>query len=109
MKPTTLAEAIIELKVKLGSDGVTDLLNTNRDGLIAYHNSLGRWIRNTWGLWTDSDLMKHMVVLGFSHPDDISFSIIKECWLQLRGLPSELLSDIIEYKQYWDNVDKDSK
>jgi len=110
MKPTTLQEAITALKEEIGADGQTKLLNSSKEELVSYHHGLGALIRNSFGLWSvDSELMKHMTSLGFSHPDDVSASIIKECWLQLRGLPSEIQQDVIEYKKFWDATKKDSK
>ena len=42
------------------------------------HDSLGRWIRNEWGLWTGSELKDELMGKGFNHPDDMSNYIIEE-------------------------------
>ena len=48
-------------------------------GPLSVHHSLGRWIRNNWGLWENDSILKfNMVKLGFIHPDDISNYIIEE-------------------------------
>jgi hypothetical protein len=48
-----------------------------KNGTAGLHHTLGRHIRNTWGLWTSSELAKHMTdVYGLRHPDDISGKII---------------------------------
>lgn len=44
--------------------------------LIGAHHGLGRHLRNTWGLWTDSDLAKDMRKRGIDHPDDMSHAIM---------------------------------
>ena len=74
--PGNLEQAIEELDKELPEDSKEYLLE---HGALSVHNSLGRWIRNTWGLWEDNSELKHnMVKLGFSHPDDISNFIIEE-------------------------------
>jgi len=109
MVPATLAECFQALNEELGPEGQIELRSVVREDLVTTHHSLGRWIRNTWGLWKDGPLMSHMKELGFTHPDDMSSSIIKEYWLQLNGLPSELEQDKTEYTAYWDKVEKDSQ
>jgi hypothetical protein len=104
MTPTSLEEAIQALREKLGPDGTIELKMQGRDDLIIYHHGLGRWIRNNWKLWADGPLMEHMRSLGFTHPDDVSSTIIKEFWLKLNGQPSELEKDAARYKEYWEKV-----
>lgn len=104
MIPATLEEAFQALSEELGPEGQIDLMRITRDDLITTHHELGRWIRNNWDLWKDGPLLSHMGSLGFSHPDDISHTIIKEYWLKLNGLPSEMEQDKLLYKEYWDKV-----
>lgn len=73
--PKTVDEAISTLE-KILSDEDRDYLLEN--GAISMHNSLGRWIRNEWGLWTDSELKNELKKKGFEHPDDMSNYIIEE-------------------------------
>jgi hypothetical protein len=44
----------------------------NSDDLISLHQTMGRWIRNSYGLWLDQ--YPH---LNNTHPDDFSFEAIK--------------------------------
>lgn len=40
---------------------------------ILFHDSVGRWMRNTWGLWDDdSELRKFFNSIGIFHADDMS-------------------------------------
>lgn len=44
---------------------------------IGLHHSLGRHLRNEWGLWRESPLAVHMKEVHFiEHPDDMSHHII---------------------------------
>lgn len=109
MLPVTLEECFQALDKELGPEGQIELMRIPREDLVTTHHSLGRWIRNNWGLWKDGPLMSHMNGLGFTHPDDISSTIIKEYWLRLNGLPSEKDQDKEEYQKYWEKMEKDSQ
>lgn len=73
--PKTVDEAVKTL-VKIVSEEDRDYFLKN--GAISMHSSLGRWIRNEWGLWTDSELKNELKKKGFEHPDDMSNYIIEE-------------------------------
>ena len=75
--PKTVDEAISTL-VKILSDEDREYLLEN--GAISMHDSLGRWIRNEWGLWTGSELKDELMKMnkGLNHPDDMSNYIIEE-------------------------------
>jgi len=75
--PKTVDEAVKTL-AKIVSKEDRDYLLEN--GAISMHNSLGRWIRNEWGLWTGSELKDEMMNMnkGLNHPDDMSNYIIEE-------------------------------
>ena len=50
------------------------------NGSLSVHHSLGRWIRNNFGLWKDEDtpLKLELKELGYEHPDDMSNFIIEK-------------------------------
>lgn len=75
--PKTVDEAISTLE-KILSDEDREYLLKNR--AISMHDSLGRWIRNEWGLWTGSELKDELMSMnkGLNHPDDMSNYIIEE-------------------------------
>lgn len=77
MIPQNLQEAIKELDRKLNKEDKEYIVE---NGSLAVHHSLGRWIRNNWGLWNeeDNELKASLKKLGYSHPDDMSNYIIKE-------------------------------
>ena len=75
--PKTVDEAVKTL-AKIVSKEDRDYLLEN--GAISMHDSMGRWIRNEWGLWTGSELKDELMNMnkGFNHPDDMSNYIIEE-------------------------------
>jgi hypothetical protein len=73
--PKTVDEAISTLEKILSDEDREYLL---KNGAISMHDSLGRWIRNEWGLWTGSELKNELEKKGFEHPDDMSNYIIEE-------------------------------
>lgn len=77
MIPQNLQEAIEELDRKLNKEDKEYIVE---NGSLAVHHSLGRWIRNNWGLWNEEDngLKTSLKKLGYSHPDDMSNYIIKQ-------------------------------
>ena len=73
--PKTVDEAVKTLAKIVSKEDRGYLLE---NGAISMHDSMGRWIRNEWGLWTDSELKNELKKKGFEHPDDMSNHIIEE-------------------------------
>jgi hypothetical protein len=76
--PKTLEEAIIALDQMLNDDVRAFLSVANeKTAVIELHSTLGRYLRNKWGLWQGSELAKHMAqVHGAEHVDEMSSIII---------------------------------
>jgi len=55
---------------------------------ISLHHSLGRHLRNEWGLWQDSELAKHLREKhGQVHPDSMShFILVHYCRVRMPTL-----------------------
>ena len=73
--PSTVEEAVSTLGRILSDEDREYLLE---NGAISMHDSLGRWIRNEWGLWTGSKLKDELIDKGLVHPDDMSNYILEE-------------------------------
>ena len=59
-----------------------NIASLGEDKLIIYHHSLGRWIRNNMGLWSNnSDLLK---ACNCKHPDSASTVILEAFHKRLR-------------------------
>jgi predicted protein tyrosine phosphatase len=53
--------------------------NDAHDYAIRHHDSIGRFIRNSFGLWKrDSELCAYCISIGLNEPDDMSYVILKE-------------------------------
>lgn len=70
-------EAIKYLDKELNQEDKDYLLD---NGSLSVHHSLGRWIRNNFGLWAEEDtpLKSELKELGYKHPDDMSNFIIEK-------------------------------
>ena len=75
--PETVEQALDALDKLLKPEDKKFLLE---NGAISAHHTLGRWIRNEWGLWNGSKLKALLEERGYSHPDDMSNHIL-ECYV----------------------------
>ena len=75
--PKSIHEALDVLDKILSDEDREYLL---KNGAISMHDSLGRWIRNEWGLWTGSELKNELINMnkGLNHPDDMSNYILEK-------------------------------
>lgn len=65
------------------------------------HMGLGKYIRNSWGLWGGSRLRDWFFERGLHHPDDMS-SVILSCMVaRLRGESFDFESEVAGYEGYW--------
>jgi len=101
--PTNLEECIILLQTTALCDEDREAIRTGSEiNLCMWHDNLGRWIRNNWGLWSaDSDLYNWFKERGITHPDDISGIILTSFWRRLNDKPLELEEQIKYYQDYW--------
>lgn len=75
--PTTLEAAVEALDKILHAEDKQVLLSDPK-GYVPMHHGLGRHLRNTWGLWHDSPLARHLkTVHKVGHPDDMSHKIVE--------------------------------
>ena len=76
--PETLDEAILAIDNMLNEETRLFLSVANETTAVTeLHHTLGRYLRNKWGLWQGSPLAKHMEqVHGATHVDDMSSIII---------------------------------
>ncbi|MFO1485208.1 MAG: DUF6794 domain-containing protein [Verrucomicrobiaceae bacterium] len=100
--PTTLEEAHHELEHKLPKTELAkiDAMKSEKE-MIKYHFGPGMWMRNQWGLWGGGPLAKHMNKLGFTHPDDMSGTILETFWCKRHGKDFRLQERAAYYADYW--------
>ena len=68
--------------------------------MVIYHESLGRTLRNSWGLWNNSRLAIYFQKLGVNHPDHMSSIILQTFWCHLNNKPFNLENKIKRYHEY---------
>jgi hypothetical protein len=78
--PVTVAEAVDYLYNNLHPDDIDALEKAKRLSLISLHFTLGRWIRNNFGLWQGNQAL--IDDAGGGHPDDVTMIIIERLWLR---------------------------
>jgi hypothetical protein len=75
--PKTLDEAVTALNRMLSADAQSFLKEGGEQAASELHHTLGRYLRNRWSLWSDSELAQHMRdAQGITHPDDMSHAIL---------------------------------
>lgn len=100
--PSTLAEAHEELERLLPKEELAKIdAMKSEDEMIEYHFGPGMGMRNSWGLWGDSLLAKHMHSLGFTHADDMSSVILETFWCKRHGEEFRIKERANYYKAFW--------
>jgi len=102
--PSTLDEAIIQLKTTLSENDLNHIKNGSEDNLALLHHGFGTGLRNSWGLWSGSSLSRWFNQKGIDHPDDMSGIIILSLYRDLRGVPRKLDDQFEYYQAYWGEV-----
>lgn len=62
-------------------------INTNPNNLYAFHSTLGKQVRNEYGLWQREwtpVINNNGVDTSPNHPDNLSMSIIEEVWARVQ-------------------------
>jgi len=101
MIPTNLDECFTELLRELSDEDITEIKSGSEKDLSIWHHSLGRWMRNNWGLWQGSDLAKWFNSIGIHHADDMSGIIITSFWRHLHSKQVHLSDQVKFYQDYW--------
>lgn len=83
--PRTVEAAVERMLSVMTAEQRELVRGTACSDLIRFHDNLGMWIRNQFGLWRGNKEL--MEACGLPHPDDCSMVIIEACW---RCLCSEL-------------------
>ena len=99
--PKNLEECFNELKKVMTPEQLDEFKNKKEDNVIEYHHSIGRWIRNNWGLWSESRLAKYFNSIGIHHPDDMSGIILDSFYRHLNGKDIRLEEQVKYYQDYW--------
>lgn len=101
--PCNLDEAVVALGYVISSKDKELFQEWSEEKFVsALHHSLGRWIRNNWGLWDErSKLHKWFKALGIWHADDMSGIIITSYYRETHNLPRRFGEQVQLYIEYW--------
>lgn len=95
--PNTVEECITEMaKWGMAIDQFKNKIES--DAVVSTHHTVGQWIRNEWGLWTQSKLKDYFVQMGLTHPDDMSSVIITSYHRHLNGKPLHIEEQVNNLK-----------
>jgi len=88
-----------ELSEYLSKEQLEEFKATEETNLFIYHESMGKWVRNTFGLWQDTDIRSYFVYMGITNGDDMSEIILSSFHRYLRGRELKLREQIKLYKR----------
>lgn len=75
------------------------------DALVSGHHTLGRALRNDWGLWGDNELTQWFNTIGIFHADDMSAIISTSFHRHLNNKDIDLDGQVAYYKKYWKEME----
>lgn len=107
--PKDLDDCFKELKKRLSPELIEEMKTGTENDMNKYHHGLGMWMRNNWGLWSNSRLKKYFNDLGIRHPDDMSGIILTSFWRYLNDKPIKLQEQIKYYQDYWKKIKEQKK
>jgi len=107
-KPETLEECF---KLFEKFEDINDFKEMTEESAIAVcHHTVGRSIRNDWGLWKeDSPLVKWFNEKKIYHADDMSSIIIISFHRKINGKDINLDNQIEKYIEYWAEMKRAKK
>jgi hypothetical protein len=105
--PADLDGCFKELDKMLNPQLIREMKSGTEEDMYVCHFGLGKWMRNHWGLWSDSVLAEYFNTIGISHPDDMSGIILTSYYRYLHNEPINLNEQVQYYKNYWEKVSND--
>lgn len=101
--PATIEDAVQTLR-SMGGSNLSKALELPIEKFIgSAHNNIGRWMRNTWGLWAEQgSLFLEFKKLGFTHADDMSGALLRKLYHESKGTDFDIKSYSTECKKYWE-------
>lgn len=83
---------------------ISNIIDMDEDEFICeFHHSVGRKIRNLWGLWENkTEISQWFESLGIIHADDKSSIILKSFHRTINKKDIKLDEQVLFYKNYWE-------
>ena len=73
----TLESVVSDMLNRMSNESIQVLRETEKKDLIGYLHTVGRFIRNEYKMWHNTELIKDC---DADHPDDASMIIIETIW-----------------------------
>lgn len=84
--PKSCDDAVEQALQEIPVAAQAELAAVKQNDLIQLHHSLGRTIRNEFGLWSgNAALLESCSGRSDAHPDDVSMIIIEQLWAKLQN------------------------
>lgn len=99
--PKDIEDCFSELNKILDDSTKVKIKRSSEEDLVDFHMGLGRWLRNSWGLWKDSRLSQYFKDMGARHPDDISGIILGAYRSHLNSNVFDLRAKINEANSFY--------
>lgn len=103
--PKDLEECFVFLDGVLVAEDKEVATNDSNFAVLVHH-TLGRTLRNDWGLWGNSVLAKWFKEKGIEHADDMSEIILTSYHRYLNSKPIELEEQIKSCQEHWKEQEK---
>lgn len=98
--PETLEDCFLFLSAMLNK-GKIKIAADNPEFGVGIHHTLGRQLRNEWGLWSGGPLKDFFNGIGIYHADDMSGIIFTSYHRHLNGEDLKLDEQVKYYQEYW--------
>lgn len=92
--PTNLSAAVQLLHKLTTPVDKAKFKSEPEENICLYHHSVGRSLRNGWGLWANSGLAQWFSTIGVDHPDEMSNIILSAFHASLNNKLFDLESNI---------------
>jgi len=100
--PKTFDEAILTLRQRMPAEVVMAFRRAPDAGIASdYHESLGRWLRNYWGLWAHGPLYQDIQRHGVDEPEEMSELLLSSVWRQLHEEAMTVDEHVAAHRRYW--------
>ncbi len=103
--PTQFEESLMKLDSMMNPK-MEEWIKCLPDGEFSgyVHHGFGRYLRNNWGLWGNSELADNLSKMGILHPDDMSGIILDSYQRKLKGEELKVEEQLKYYHDYWRNT-----
>jgi hypothetical protein len=107
--PKTVKETVYLVVEELDTESIKYIYD-DKNSPWSLHHTIGRRIRNAWGLWSPYTELKEDAATnyGIAHPDDITGLLLEWVWAVVRNEDFDPQEECLKYIKYWKNMGTDA-